>query len=70
MAVYLTAGESIDAAYRRLIREMISNGVFLELENQRFHIPKGEKIRDKRRAWYKTKRKRASARRKNKNKTI
>lgn len=66
--IALAPGESIDGAYRRYIREMILNGTFKELEKQRFHIGKGQLESDKRRQAYKTKRKRAQARRKNRNK--
>jgi len=66
--VNIAPGESIDAAYRRYIREMILNGTFKQLERQRFHLGKGQQERDKRRQVYKTKRKRAQARRKNRNK--
>lgn len=66
--VYLSQGESIDSAYRRFIRELIINGTFKELEKNRFHVGSGNLERDKRRQWYKTKRKRAQARRKAQNK--
>lgn len=65
--VVLTATESIDSAFRRLIREMISNGIFKHIEDNRFRIPEGQIKREKKRAYYKTKRKRAAARRKNRN---
>lgn len=64
--VNIAPGESIDAAYRRYVREMILNGTFKELEKTRFYVGKGQLERDKRRQKYKTKRKRAAARRKSK----
>lgn len=64
--VNIAPGESIDAAYRRFVREMILNGTFKELEKARFYVGKGQLERDKRRQKYKTKRKRAAARRKSK----
>lgn len=64
--VNIAPGESIDAAYRRYVREMILNGTFKELEKTRFYVGKGQRERDKRRQKYKTKRKRAAARRKSK----
>lgn len=66
MSVTVGPNESVDSAYRRFVREMIVNGTFKELEKIRFRQQKGEIARDKRRQLYKTKRKRASARRKSK----
>lgn len=66
MSVTVGPNESIDSAYRRFVREMIINGTFKELEKTRFRQPKGQVESDKRRQLYKTKRKRASARRKSK----
>jgi ribosomal protein S21 len=68
MAVVLAPGESVDSAYRRFIKELIVNGTFKELEKNRYHVGEGKLDSDKRRQLYKTKRKRASARRKNANK--
>jgi ribosomal protein S21 len=62
--VVLAPGEPVEAAYRRFIKELIVNGTFKELEKTRYHIGSGELERDKRRQFYKTKRKRAQARRK------
>ena len=62
--VLLAPGESVDSAYRRFIKELIVNGTFKELEKQRFYVGKGELKSDIRRQLYKTKRKRAQARRK------
>ena len=61
--VLVQPGESIDSAYRRFIKELIVNGTFKALEESRYHIGEGEVKRDKRRQWFKTKRKRAQARR-------
>jgi ribosomal protein S21 len=66
--ITLAPGESLDAAYRRYIRELIVNGTFKELEKVRFRVNSGQLESDKRRKLYKTKRKRAAARRKNRNK--
>lgn len=68
MSVTLAPGESVDSAYRRYIREMVLNDTFKELEKARFHVGKGQVDRDIRRQNFKTKRKRAAARRKNRNK--
>lgn len=66
--IVLNQTESIDSAYRRLVREMIVNDTFKEIEKNKYRVLQGEEVRDKRRAWKKTKRKRAAARRKNKHK--
>jgi ribosomal protein S21 len=68
MAVILAQGESVDTAYRRYIREMVVNGTFKELEKSRYNVGEGQQKRDSRRQFNKTKRKRAQARRKNRNK--
>lgn len=70
MAVILAPGESVDAAYRRYIREMVMNGTFKDIEKTRYHVGDGQQKRDQRRQAFKTKRKRAAARRKNKNKRV
>jgi ribosomal protein S21 len=62
--IVVAPGESIDSAYRRFIKELIVNGTFKELEKARYHIGEGKLESDKRRQVYKTKRKRAAARRK------
>jgi len=66
--VVVSQGESIDSAYRRFIKELVVNGTFKEFEKVRYHVRQGVLESDKRRALYKTKRKRAQARRKMKNK--
>jgi len=66
--VVLGPGEPIESAYRRFIKELIVNGTFKELEKSRYHVGKGDEKRDIRRQNYKTKRKRAAARRKLANK--
>ena len=66
--VTLSAGESVDAAYRRFIKELVVNGTFKEFEKARYHIGEGQLKSDQRRQFYKTKRKRAQARRKMRNK--
>ncbi len=68
--VILAPGESIDSAYRRFIKELVVNGTFKEYEKLRYHVGEGVLESDKRRQQYKTKRKRAAARRTNKNKKI
>jgi ribosomal protein S21 len=67
MSVTVGPNESIDSAYRRFVREMIVNGTFKELEKIRFYVGKGKIKSDIRRKFYKTKRKRAAARRSSKN---
>jgi ribosomal protein S21 len=62
--VVLGPGESIDSAYRRFIKELVVNGTFKEYEKLKYHVGNGQLEADKRRQMYKTKRKRASARRK------
>lgn len=62
--IVLAPGESIDSAYRRLIKELVVNGTFKEYEKMKYHVRKGQLEADKRRQMYKTKRKRAAARRK------
>lgn len=64
--VIVAPGESIDSAYRRFVRELLLNGTFKELEKARYYVGRGQIERDKRRQQYKTKRKRASARRRSK----
>ena len=68
--VIVAPGENVDSAYRRFIKELIINGTFKELEKARFHVGKGQIESDKRRQLYKTKRKRASARRKTSHKKV
>jgi ribosomal protein S21 len=68
VAVVLAPGESVDAAYRRLVREMVINGTFKQIEDAKYYVGSGTKKRDKRRQYLKTKRKRAQARRRNRNK--
>lgn len=70
MAVILAPGESVDAAYRRFIRELVMNGSFKDMEKSRYQVGEGQLKRDQRRQANKTKRKRASARRKNKTKRV
>lgn len=66
--VVLAPGESVDSAYRRFIKELVVNGTFKEYEKMKFHVGKGQLEADKRRQMYKTKRKRAAARRVSKHK--
>jgi ribosomal protein S21 len=68
VAVALAPGESVDAAYRRLVREMVINGTFKQIEDAKYHVGSGIKKRDQRRQYLKTKRKRAQARRRKRNK--
>ncbi|MFW5720155.1 MAG: hypothetical protein ACOCXT_03975 [Candidatus Dojkabacteria bacterium] len=62
--IVLGPGESVDAAYRRLVKELVVNGTFKAMEENRYRVPKREKLNAKKRQWMKTKRKRAQARRK------
>jgi ribosomal protein S21 len=68
--VGVAPGDSIDSAYRRFIRDMMAHGTFWELERARYYVSKGEIERAKRRKIYKTKRKRARARRKLRGKQV
>ncbi len=68
--VVLSPGESVDSAYRRFIKELVVNGTFKEYEKLRYHGGKGEIKSEKRREIYKTKRKRAAARRVTRHKKV
>lgn len=64
MVVIVREGESLDAAWRRLVREMVSNGVFVEYKKRaRFIAPSTTKA-EVTRYHLKTKRRHRSARRK------
>lgn len=49
MVVLVRPGESLDLAWRRLVRELVSNGVFVEYKKREYYIPpsviKAEKVR-------------------------
>lgn len=49
MVVIVREGENLDLAWRRLVREMVSNGVFVEYKKREYYIPpsvlKAEKVR-------------------------
>lgn len=61
--VVVSPNEPIEVAFKRLYREMLYNGVIAEIEKNRFYVGKGQILREKRRKIYKTKRRRAKARR-------
>lgn len=64
MVVIVREGEGLDAAWRRLVREMVSNGVFVEYKKRaRFVAPSTAKA-EITRFYLKTKRRRRSAKRK------
>lgn len=62
--VIVAPGESIESAYKKLYKEMLSNGVLEEIEKNRYFQSKGSILRDKRRKILKTKKRRAKMRRK------
>ena len=64
MSIAVRAEENPEIAWRRLVRELVSNGVFEELTKRQFYKSKGSLLRDKRRAVKKQKRKRSQAKRK------
>lgn len=66
MSIAVRADESSDIAWRRLVRELVSNGVFEELTKRQFYRSKGSLLRDKRRALKKQKKKRSRAKRRSK----
>ena len=64
MVVIVREGENLDSAWRRLVREMVSNGVFVEFKKRaRFIAPSTSKA-EVTRFYLKTKRRRRSAKRK------
>ena len=64
MSIAVRSDENPEIAWRRLVRELVSNGVFEELTKRQFYRSKGSVLRDKRRAIEKQKRKRSQAKRK------
>jgi ribosomal protein S21 len=64
MAVLVRADEPIDSAWRRFVRELVSNEVFEEMNTRSFHVSKSRLAADKRREYQKQKRKRSQANRK------
>ena len=64
MSIAVRPDENPEFAWRRLVRELVSNGVFEELTKRQFYRSKGSLMRDKRRALEKQKRKRSRAKRK------
>lgn len=61
--VVVAQNEPIEVAFKRLYREMQYNGIIEEIEKNRYYVGKGAILRDKRRKIYKTKKRRARARR-------
>ena len=64
MAVIVRDGESLDGSWRRLVREMVSNGVFVEFKKRNRFIKPSQDRSDVKRAKEKTKRRHRSAKRK------
>lgn len=64
MAIAVREQENPELAWRRLVRELVSNGVFEELTKRQYYKSKGSDMRDKRRALKKQKHKRSRAKRK------
>jgi len=64
MSIAVRSDENPEIAWRRLVRELVSNGVFEELTKRQFYRSKGSEKRDQRRAFQKQKRKRSRAKRK------
>lgn len=64
MSIAVRADENPEIAWRRLVRELVGNGVFEELQKRQFYRSKGSIKRDQRRAVAKQKRKRSQAKRK------
>ncbi len=42
MVVIVREGESLDSAWRRLVREMVSNGVFVEFKKRMRYVSRSE----------------------------
>ena len=66
MAVIVHQNENIDAALKRLHREVLREKVLEDARDKQYRIKKSELDSEKRRAWRKTKKRRRSARRKQK----
>jgi len=66
MAVIVHQNENIDAALKRLHREVLREKVLEDARDKQYRIRKSELESEKRRAWRKTKRRRRTARRKQK----
>jgi ribosomal protein S21 len=64
MSIAVRTDENPEMPWRRLVRELVSNGVFLEMSKRQYYKSKGSIQRDIRRAFKKQKRKRSRAKRK------
>lgn len=64
MAILVRSDENIDNAWRRFVRELLSNGLFDEMNARAFYVSKSRIKADKRREYEKQKRKRSQANRK------
>jgi ribosomal protein S21 len=67
MAVIVHQNENIDAALKRLHREVLREKVLENARDKQYRIKKAELEIDKRRQWRKTKKRRRTARRRQKN---
>lgn len=63
MAVIVHSNENIDSALKRLHREVLREKILETYRNRSVHVSKAAQDAEKRRAWKKTKRRRASANR-------
>ena len=63
MAVIVHANENIDAALKRLHREVLREKILETARNNAYRIKKAELLSEKRREWAKMKRRRRTARR-------
>ncbi len=66
MAVIVHQNENIDAALKRLHREVLREKVLEDARDKQYRIRRSELIREKKRAWRKTKKRRRTARRRQK----
>ncbi|MFH1547057.1 MAG: bS21 family ribosomal protein [bacterium] len=66
MAVIVHPNENIDAALKRLHREVLREKVLEDARDKQYRIKAAELDSEKRRAWKKTKKRRRTARRRQK----
>lgn len=66
MAVIVHPNENIDTALKRLHREVLREKVLEDARDKQYRIRESELDREKRRAWRKTKKRRRTARRRQK----
>lgn len=63
MVVIVREGESLDLAWRRFVREMVSNGVFVEYKKREYYVPPSVVKAERVRYYSKIKRRRGQAKR-------